>query len=51
VVINKNVNTKIKKGKGEYIICKNGRKIDTETSKIKARLAASFYRGYFSKKK
>jgi len=42
---------RIKKGKGEWIITKNGKRIDAETSKPKARLAASFYRGYFSKRR
>lgn len=37
----------IKKYKGEWVILKNKRKLDTEISKVKAQQAANFYRTYF----
>ena len=36
---------------GDWIILKNGRRIDAETSKTKAETAARFYRNYFKRMK
>jgi hypothetical protein len=36
------------KRSGEWRILKNGKKIDAETSKVKAQKAVKFYRGYFN---